>query len=1538
MLRRDDGALGIQQSSSAFSSSRVDDASQDFDGLELTSSMRIRKKVAIGGITPFSSPEETPSPRRKGSVLFLDPVAPPAMSREENDDLDSPQSSKYMLDSGDYSPLSPVSPQSPQSAFHSGSSRSHQPFLSPENDDHVAKSEEDCIDAIVHWCNSLSTRAPCRIGGKRLSISLSWCVQWFLVINLTVLVIATSLLFNYYALTLVNDTAESFLYTALWQTQGALDRSLSDMSRGITELTLSAGGVTVVNLDNSSDTRWPGWQSWASPNYGLNNSTQAQRWEPERRLAHVAAVQSCRTMREGTIAIQLAYRLVAPRWLGGCIRTEFATGTSSGSWATEFVGFVLYQKRVVWVQTVLGVTSSKPLMQSWTTLLEGMSWIDDPIELAQLLQAVWVLQGLSSPPLSLAIIAVDVVNNGTASLVKSAAEEEEEEIGNALVPVVIPVNTTWVLEPFSNGTIASINAVQWSRSLLQTVERSDGNSSITTPSTNDGGGSVKNSTSRTLSFSSSITATRDEYVYTDTFTIMNISANGQLSAALDRVAQTSSSGVSIDVVANGNGAVLLWASAAGYYVSPSSFIVNKGLQELYCTVETMSNGTASWLTGIAQDGTTSLRHLAANAWTIRVSSGDSIVGSLARGTYVVIVVCVAISIAVSIGGLMALRLLLNPLDQVHRDIRHASALQFHRIDPSKFPPSILREMNLVTRSFLQLVKKLQSYRSVLMDVYDTSMRSRSSSLNSSSDLFLSMDGSSLGTSFASSSNTGDDSLSSSGTFIGELSTSLAMGTAEDLEFLSTIRKGSFVNPLLDKDALNTEEAEQDNKHLLKVQLAYISRRHTGRQRKQATFEHTYRDGAADMLHNFRTDCLKNLQLSVFEEVRTHIQCNGVYVEVRNDTQLSDAFSVARGELLVRMTKSGVKKVLSPVALLVDLLNFAINIALITLALINTRSGTPARLSINVFFGLYATAFFINLCITLILLKQGQQDPRMKVWLSQAGLEVSLMLIFCALNTQNIHFLWSQWSVGLKFNAPRVHLLWKRGIVYSLFGFVALDLMQVGYKVYRIIGGEDLVALSVIGLLIACLSIALSLKKRGDFILYYFHKWRYGTKQSTPGAGEPSEEGGQELDSFRNGATWMRRPRAGLSVPMFSEEATVVLFRCSIPLPEAPPSSDPVALQRQHNKVAAHLNRFFSLIFSEVTQAQGHVLWFHGTEVAVCFNSPKPLEYHTPKALKCVLQIHRGLAQQQLQIAAPHQLAGATFAAPPPPHTVPLVAALVRDQYLFGTLGGSSRRVFQCFADWDELQRMLNFAESTKHIGVVTLKRCVPHLTTEGVSGGGGVASRAPQSRSGGSTAAKATKSSPFLDSLMYHDVLGVDQVYVEIPIVHQPRDKRPVSVLSRVLRPLGILADPSDDAHSILTKFISEFTSSGTRTAIPMEEMMNFSKKKSVTICEDQNTSLSARRGSADVSSPSSLPPSALKKSSPSKDIVLSDSEGGEEFTDDDEEPGMSAETRQGSSSTNSAHSWRRVKPASPRTPNGGGASGVTIGSKDLRKMFPGAF
>jgi hypothetical protein len=424
MSQKDDSAFAQQQSSSVFASSRLDDASQDFDGLEPTSSMRVRKKVAIGGIT--FSPEIDQSPPRKPSVLFIDPAAPSVMHRE--DDESSPQLSKRTFATdGNESLLSSLTPRFPLSPAAGATDRS---FGSLE-DTHDGGEEDDCSDTIVNWCNRLSTRAPCRIGGKRLSISLSWCVQWFLVINLTVLVIATSLLFNYYALTLVNDTAESFLYTALWQTQSTLEQTLRDMSNSITELTLSAGGATVVNVDNVSDTRWPGWQLWASPRYGLVNSTQAQSWAPERRLAHVAAVESCQVMGEGTVAIQLAYRLVAFGWLGGCIRAEFATGVSSGNWASEFIGFILHQKRVVWVQAVQGVTSSAIAQQSWTALLEAMQWVDDPQQLSQILQVVWGLQGSS-----LVTIAVDVLNN-----------ESAENHVDGPPPMVTPINTTWVLEP-----------------------------------------------------------------------------------------------------------------------------------------------------------------------------------------------------------------------------------------------------------------------------------------------------------------------------------------------------------------------------------------------------------------------------------------------------------------------------------------------------------------------------------------------------------------------------------------------------------------------------------------------------------------------------------------------------------------------------------------------------------------------------------------------------------------------------------------------------------------------------------------------------------------------------------------------------------------------------------------------------------------------------------------------------------------------------------------------------------------------------------
>lgn len=1484
----------------------------------MSSSVRLRKRVAIADvpIDPDNHCDEGDATvvrqksERSGSLLVVEPRQPLNDEDEEDNEEVDPSSTSAPLHS---SP--PAAQQLPKASSplcsngHTGSRRR----------------TGDFIDSIVACCNRFSTRAPCRIGGKRLSISLSWCVQWFLVLNLAILVIGTTLLFNYYALTLINDTADSYLHTALWQTQVAMDQSFAHMKECLSDISQSAGGVHVISADG---TTWPGWGMWAVPGFGLFNASQATSWSAERRLAHVAVVESCRVMGEGKTAVQLAYRLVSNGWIGGCVNV----GSTTSTWATSLIGFTLFHKRVVWLQSVPGETSTAARRLAWIEKLERMSWIDDPLQLAELLEALWSLPRVPRERAA-PIVAIDVPPAQQAAADETATNSS----------VCRHQNTTWILEPFPNGTVASINAVQWTKTrrwqLLDRAPAHNASGTSTHDTHNNNSSAGNTSRSHSVSLTPSTSSSLDPFM--DSFTIMNISAMGQLTGVLDRVAQLSSDGVSIDIVDDVTGAVLSWSSAAGYYIAPSSFIHGRGLQPYVRQFSEVSN---SW-TVDPPDGTASLYNMAATAWTIRVSSGESIVGSLATGTYVVLVVCVAIAVAVSIGGLMTLRLLLNPLDQVHRDMHHASALQFHRIDASKFPPSILREMNLVTRSFLQLVKKLRSYRSVLLDVYDSSLRSRSSSLASTSSelINVSMDSrSAFGSSFASSS--GGDTLESSSSFVGQLSASLATGTAEDLEFLSSIRKGSFVNPVHETDNSLDDALDLDNQHLVKVQLAYISRRHSGRQRKQVTLEHTYRDGDPELLHKFRTDCLKSLHISVFEEVRLQVQCNGVYVDVRNDTQMADAFSVARGELLVRVSKCSVKKVLSPVALLVDLLNFVMNIALITLGLNTTRAGTPERLSINVFFGLYAAGFIVNLCITLLLLKQGQRDPRMKAWLSQAGLEVSLMLIFCALNTQNIHFLWSQWSLGLKYNAPRIHFLWKRGIMYSLFGFVALDLMQVMYKGYRVIGGEDLIILSIVSLLTACVSIALSLKKRVDFVVYCVSKWRSrsGSQSSVSGTDVPTDAANEEeMDqSFREGGSWARRPRAGLSCPIFSEEATVIMFRCCVASPDVGTKVlDRHAQQRQHNKAASHLNRFFSLVFSEVAQAQGHVLWFHGTEVAASFNSPKPLEHHTSKALKCALQVHRGFRLIQQSAAA---VAGAALPTQPPIGRTDagashaycnLVVAIVRGQYMFGTLGGAHKRVFQCFADWDELQRMLNFAESAGHLGIVTNKYCVPHLTnSETPASPGGVPQGGGRDRPPGDT--PASTRSHFLDSLVYHDVLGADQAYVEIPFGAAMREKRHVSVLARVLRPLGVLLDPLDEALAVFTTFVSDFISSEGRRLLPTEEATALTKRKAVTICLEHDGPPNRQRSSAD--SPPICLPSALKKyaspSAPKAHDALSDDLGSSASGDDDE-PGMSAETRQPSSSSG-GRSWKRSTAIS----GSAAGAGVTLGTKDMLRMFPDAF
>ena len=595
-------------------------------------------------------------------------------------------------------------------------------------------------------------------------------------------------------------------------------------------------------------------------------------------------------------------------------------------------------------------------------------------------------------------------------------------------------------------------------------------------------------------------------------------------------------------------------------------------------------------------------------WEARVEAGGSVVKSFNTATYVVIVVSVIIGIVVSIVGVVALRMLLTPLRFLKDDMVSASSLKF---DALRLHTSVLRELNIMYEDFMDMASRLNAYKPFLLEAMNPV---RSKSLLSASSTM----------------NGGNSSMTFS------------------LEMFDKLE---------DSDGLVDEAGdEQASQHLIKVDLSYVSRR-TGQIKKAVSFEHQYLDGDDQLKDKFAADCLTNLGLHKFEMVSMEVCSRGVFVKIRTNRQLEEAIATCPGELRVKMKSAVVRKLLSPVSVLVDVANLLINIVIIIFGELSSSPGTAERLSINIFVGLYAFALGVNVMISLWLLKRGKREPKMKDWLAQAGQEVSVMLLICSLNTQHVHFLWSHWSLfGLRFNAPRSFDLWQLCVRWSLFGFFFSDIMQILYKMYRLTDNYSLWVLTAAGLATSVFSIGLSLPKKLSFF-------------AIARGQAPDETFGDEHGALR--------PRSGLTHALDAVEATIVLFRL---LPSASLSSS--------LRCSVEFTAFYTAVFSVVKSNEGSILHFHADEVQAIFNSPKATQFHAAKALKCVLSCQRAL--HDLRLSA--------------------VASVASDTFVVGYLGSATRKTFQCFGPFDMLQRMNCFAESTR-MRVTATRRVMDTVTT-----------------------------------------------------------------------------------------------------------------------------------------------------------------------------------------------------------------------------------
>jgi hypothetical protein len=604
-------------------------------------------------------------------------------------------------------------------------------------------------------------------------------------------------------------------------------------------------------------------------------------------------------------------------------------------------------------------------------------------------------------------------------------------------------------------------------------------------------------------------------------------------------------------------------------------------------------------------------------WKVAVEAGNSIVTELRRGTYVVVVIALSIALAVAVAAIVLLRVVLTPLGKLRMDMMSAAQLHF---DSLPLRQSIIREIDDMARSFAIMVTRLKAYKPMLTELLESRSRRSGSTFSPKSG--------------------------------GNSATQSFLGFHSDEE--------------LEDDEEDGDGAGIAHTHLLRVTVRYLSRRQK-LEKGRVTFEHSYRDGDPELLDRFILDCLTNLGLSKFEVAGIHVESRGSQVHVVENRQLEQLISTCPGEMNVVLTKTSVKTLLSPFSLFIDLCNFALNLAIIFGTVFLVQSNRSQRLSVYLFAGLYAFAFAVNVPISLWCLKRGQRDPKFKEWLSQAGLEVSVMLLLCMLNTQHVHFLWSHWSFFgiLNFNAPRPLPLWKMCVRWSMFGFVFIDLMQLFYKVFRLWNEEPLSTITGIALATSALSIALALPKKVTFFAM---------------SRKPESE--EKTESFY-------RQRTSGNASLTSHEVTLLLFRL-------------FANEKDNKKVSHRLalecSAFYNAVLTNAKRCEGTILFYHGTDVLVIFNAPRPVENHAAKAISCAFSAFDALKQYRVRCAA----------------------SVTTDVLPVGMLGSTTRKTYQVCSPSTiaALSRLVDFGLAAK-MQVIATKKTIQRLEVLAL---GGVAS------------------------------------------------------------------------------------------------------------------------------------------------------------------------------------------------------------------------
>jgi hypothetical protein len=470
---------------------------------------------------------------------------------------------------------------------------------------------------------------------------------------------------------------------------------------------------------------------------------------------------------------------------------------------------------------------------------------------------------------------------------------------------------------------------------------------------------------------------------------------------------------------------------------------------------------------------------------------------------------------------------------------------------------------------------------------------------------------------------------------------------------------------------STSAYAEHAQHLIRIQLEYVSRK-AGQVKRATSFEHTYRDGDPRLLENLLDTCKLNVGAHRFEVVQLTVQeLSREQVTVATNRHLEEVIASSPGTLHIHIRKNGEKKLLSPVALFVDLFSSVLNVVLIFWLAFAPEFDRADRVSMSVFAGFYALVIGVNVVICLWLLRQGQAHERFREWVGQAAMEVSILLLVGSQNTQHIHFLWSNWTFAgaLFFNAPRVMSVWRNAVSLSYFGFVFGDLGQISFKLYRLSvakGGDGFLVFVGLSLLVSLTSVVLHAPKKLAHLATARSKSR-SSSYIIPGTERNEGDASDEL----------RRPR-----PRWGHFRSLTAKRVATLLLRIPQGN---AKKRVVTRFASECGLAYSCAFKHIKGANGTVLYFHAFEIAAVFNANHAVD---DPLLAAFTAARDAIADVKAESG------------------MDLTAAIALDNCPVGSLGTAKRKSQHCFCDWMALRRAAIIAEALQ-LSVVCTARSRP---------------------------------------------------------------------------------------------------------------------------------------------------------------------------------------------------------------------------------------